>query len=277
MLNKIAYIILCHHNEKQIKKLIQNLLYKEHIDVYIHVDKKNPTLKNNLIKVYGQHQSVYIIPDSINVNWSGFSQVDATLLSFEYIMKNERRYDFITLLSGQDYPLRSSIEILSFLRKNMGKNFIEYEDIGTYEWRINRYNFFTENVNTRSFPLKVFRKFSILFQKIFNIKRKKNHTKLYKGSGWFTLTEDVVKYILEEVSIQNLRPKYKYTSCADEHFFQNILLNSEFEDTIINDNLRYIIWEHGASSPKTYTLAEVETIKEDLKENWLWIRKVIIK
>ncbi len=275
---KMAYIIQAHTGYKQITLLISKLILNERIDAYIHIDAKNPSLKEKLQTNYKDSKNVFVLSTSVNVNWSGFSQVQATLLAFKYIEQSQREYDFISLLSGQDYPLKSPEKILAFLNRNKHKSFIEYEDIGQYAWRLKKYNFLNEHPKTRTLLFKIIRKINIILQRFLQINRRYNHENPYKGSQWFTINNEAFKFILQQVNETNLITKYRYTSCADEHFFQNILLNSSLKKSIINNNLRYIVWKDGESSPKTYNLSGVNLIAKSSvhKDDILWIRKVFI-
>src|SRR5699024_5116533 len=98
---------------------------------------------------YINNDNVNIIDNRVSVNWSGFSQVEATINLMEEIDKIDKTYDYISFISGQDYPIKSSKYIDEYLEKNKGKNFIEYDNIGRYEWRIKRYNLITEFQNNR--------------------------------------------------------------------------------------------------------------------------------
>ena len=52
--------------------------------------------------------------------------IDATVNLMESVFTSKIKYDYIWLISGQDFPLKSSQEIINFfLEKNKGKNFIE--------------------------------------------------------------------------------------------------------------------------------------------------------
>ena len=73
---KHAFILSVHTNFSQIKVLIKTLLFG---DVFIHVDKKQQTLFEQLKEYYSTYENVYVIENRITVNWSGLSQVKATL------------------------------------------------------------------------------------------------------------------------------------------------------------------------------------------------------
>ena len=44
-------------------------------------------------------------------------------------------------------------------------------------------------------------------------------------------------------------------------FFQTLILNSSFKDTVINETLREIQW-NGQSNPKVYTINDYEMLKQ---------------
>ncbi|MBW5378864.1 glycosyl transferase, partial [Brachyspira pilosicoli] len=91
---------------------------------------------------------------------------------------------------------------------------------------------------------------------------------------WWNLTNNAIKYILEYIEKNpNFLKRFNYTWCGDEMFFQSILLNSEFKNDCINDNLRYIDWsEKKGSSPKTFNINDYNIIKENINNN-LFARK----
>ncbi|WP_194091530.1 beta-1,6-N-acetylglucosaminyltransferase [Vibrio hibernica] len=270
-MNKIAYLIQCHKGYKQILKLVDKLKCEDLVDIYIHVDCKSLKLKELLSSFYVEDERVTIIPFSVSVFWSDISQVHATLESLEFIINISDCYTHISFISGEDWPLKSSYSIVEFLNENRNANFLSYEAIGNYRWRLIQYNFLTGKINTRRWYFKFLRAFLKTMQGLLCIKRTTLKNKvLYKGSCWFTLTPDAISFILKSKD-KRLEP-YIYSSCGDEHFFQIELLNSRFKSEIVNNNLRYIEFKPGASSPVVFSLAELPFTKLD--NNMLWIRKV---
>lgn len=273
---KIAYIIQAHKNFEQIRGLVKKLQgnIESKIDIYIHIDSKSKELKKKLLNFYIKNEDVIVLEETINVNWSGFSQVKATLLTLEKIIESEENYKYISLLSGECYPLKTAEEIYEALIKT-NFEYIEFEKNEKYNWRLEQYCFFTEKNYNRKIYIKILNKILKMLQNILFIRRKNfKNIIIYKGSQWFTLSRDAVKFILEKTYTENLIEKYKYTNCPDEHYFQNILCNSKFLNKIINNNLRYIEWD-GKSSPKIF-------LKEDIKNiakvsNKLFIRKIKFK
>ncbi|MBD3795413.1 MAG: N-acetylglucosaminyltransferase, partial [Epsilonproteobacteria bacterium] len=91
----IAYLIQVYKNSEQIKSLISCLLNNDKHHGFIHVDKKNEDLYQALRRKYANHQQVHIIEDRVIVNWSGFSQVEATLLLMRNVHCSNIRFDRI--------------------------------------------------------------------------------------------------------------------------------------------------------------------------------------
>ena len=117
---KIAYIVLCHKNVQQINKLL-DLLYDEESAFFIHIDKKANIQKSIHVK-----PNIHILPNDkrIDIKWGNISMIEATRNLIEAVFDDDKKYDYIWLMSGQDFPLRSKEDIKEYLEQNKGKNFI---------------------------------------------------------------------------------------------------------------------------------------------------------
>lgn len=73
---KIAFLMQCHKNAKQINKLLKALEHPD-VDVFIHLDRKSKNIRNEI----EARRGVYLLPESVcvDVRWAQFSQVQATL------------------------------------------------------------------------------------------------------------------------------------------------------------------------------------------------------
>lgn len=116
---KIAILILCHKNPKQINLLLDKLNHQD-IDCYIHIDKK-ADFANKITK----RSNIVLLPDEqrVSVEWAQISQVTATLnlLNTAVAGIRGRGYDYYWLISGQDWPLRSADKIVKFLKNTMAR------------------------------------------------------------------------------------------------------------------------------------------------------------
>lgn len=105
-------------------------------------------------------------------------------------------------------------------------------------------------------------------QKGLGIRRKKFPMPLYGGSGYMSLTQEAVTYILSFIRANPMILKrFEHTFCAEELIFQTLLMNSPLKDKIINNPLRYMVWP----GPKVLDESDYEKIKQT---DSLFIRKI---
>lgn len=256
---KLAHLILAHNQPEQLERLINRLQHPE-ADIYIHLDKKSDVaLFSHLTDV----KNVYFIKNNIKVYWGTYAIVKATLNSFNEIINSGKDYQYLNLISGQDYPLRPQQAFHDFLAQNPGKAFMNYLHFND-EWqealpRVQAYHF-----NNYRLPGKY------LLQQLANKilgKRKMPEEMLPVGrSQWFTISMDCVRYI--DKYWQD-HPKFrrfiKLTWGPDEFVFQTILYNSQYKDAMLNNDLRYIDWSGGGVSPKLLTIDDNDALKASEK------------
>ncbi|TVX79122.1 beta-1,6-N-acetylglucosaminyltransferase [Peribacillus simplex] len=264
---KMAYAIQCHTNSEQVNRLIESL-DDENIDFFIHVDQKSDILKNITVK-----DNVFILRKRIDVQWGGFSQVEATLELLKAIKCKDEEYAYVHLISGQDFPIKSKDDIQQFFRETGGSQFIEYVDFpSNFLNRVEVYYpkfFFGRGGKIKKIIRGVYNRGVM---KTF-FKRRTNYLPtLYYGSSWFSITSDCVDYILNFIDKNNeFYNFFKNSFCSDEMFFQTIILNSRFKEKVVNDNLRYIDWyKKGLASPKTLLLEDYSKL---INTNKLFARK----
>ena len=68
--------------------------------------------------------------------------------------------------------------------------------------------------------------------------------KIYAGSTYWSLNRDALEYVINYPDKSFLN-RFRYTFCAEEFYFQTLLLNSHWYDTIVKNNLRYYDWDSG--------------------------------
>ena len=257
---KLAVLILCHKEPTQIQKFISALSHPD-ITVFVHVDKKAGTLFRQPAA-----SNVILLPDEarVNVKWATISPVDATLALLRYAEKTGS-YDYYFLCSGQDFPLMSPAAILSFLSKDPTCNYINLAKSKNYQLgkanHLDKRNqiVFPHWLIDRKLYLRVLKRAYIEFtggyNKTYRLFARKNTSGMpfFFGSMWWCLTGNAVHWILEYLT--NHPAYYNYFSkciCPDESFFQTLIMNSPFQDTV-TDYLHYIVWHKGESSPKVLT------------------------
>lgn len=264
---KHAYLIMAHTNFEQLRTLIELLDYPQN-DIYLHVDKRATSFRPNNIKV---HHSDLILVDRIRVNWGGHSQIQCELNLLRSSAK--KHYQYYHLLSGIDLPLKSQKEIHAFFDRYFPHNFIGFDaaanKTGSFLSRIGYYHFFWDAIgrNTGLYTrvLGKLETWSLRFQEKIGFHRKQ-YIPAYKGHQWFSITDDLVQYILSQEDL--IRKQFYYSLCADEVFLQSLAMTSPFCETIIDNTLRAIDWKRGG--PYVYRQDDIDDL---LSSDSLFARK----
>lgn len=243
---RIAHLILAHKNPAQLERML-NALNHPAFDFYIHLDKK---AEMNSFAYLFKKENVFFIQKRVNVKWAGYSLVQAQLNGMEEIVVINK-YDYINILSAQDFPLRPSEYIFNFLKENKGSEFIstvdEQKDLEWWETakrRVTKYHL----ESWKKFPGKY--RLQSLINSLTGIRKYPLPHKIVGRSQWFTITNAAAVYMINFIKSN---PKvvrfFKYVWGADEFIFSTVLYNSPFKEKI-RDDLFYIDWSEGKPNPK---------------------------
>ena len=242
---KIAILIQCHKNPKQINLLLERLNHPD-IDCYLHIDKK-ADFTDKII----HRENVFVLPDEqrVSVEWAQISQVTATLNLLNTAVAGIRGgYDYYWLISGQDWPLRSADKIVKFFEEHNGTNFVQ--KIIKRGWVE-----FTGGYNQT--------------WKIFE--RKQLGIEFYFGSSWWALKRETIDWIMQYITTHPEYYKfYENATCPDESFFQTLVMISPYADEN-TDYLTYLHFQKGANSPDILTEDNLQRARES---KYLIMRKV---
>lgn len=288
---RIFYLVQAHTNPQQLNRMI-NIMNEKQTVFLIHIDAKSNI---ELFKKCCQYPNVHFIDNRINCIWGDFSQVQATLnLIYELEHYDVQPEDRIELKSGQDYPLKKSIEVSEFYKENVSVEFIEillakesfprpYLNFKGY--KINRsdkrgdYVIFKKHNFTGIYKslLKGCFKFKYL-KYFFNEKKLNNSIEFYKGSNWWSLSYKTLKKIIDyyHQDYNNLHPFFKHSFCVDEYFFQTLLMKIMEQDSSIKikPTITYVDWfRKGVPLPVTFTLEDSNLLLEMSKQDFLNARK----
>lgn len=267
-----AYLILAHHQFELLETLIGVLDHKDN-DIYIHVDKKAKQFNKSQLEQKAIKSKVTFV-DSIHISWGGYSMVKAEFNLLEAAFKGGK-YSYYHLISGQDLPLVAQDNIHEFFKRNKGQEFIHFfeEDLKTeMAYRLNRYHLLGNYVGRGGNIYDFFNKVGLKLQKWLKVQRMDlNKVSYRKGSQWFSITEDLVAYLLKER--QDIHKSYRYTHCPDEIFLQTVVANSAFKNRLykvdgLYSNVRLIDWERG----NPYVFGDMD-IEELMDSKCLFARK----
>ena len=243
---RIAHLILAHKNPGQLERLIDALSHPA-FDFYVHLDKKANL--DDFVYLSGKG-NVYFIKKRVNVKWAGYSLVQAQLNGIQEIV-DTKNYDYLNVLSAQDFPLKPPEYIFQFLKKNKGFEFISSvdEEKEPVWWQVAKRRVTKYHLeNWPDFPGKY--RIQNAINLITGTRKYPLPHKIVGRSQWFIITSSAATYLVD--FIKN-NPKvvrfFKYVWGADEFIFSTVLFNSPFKEKI-RDHLFYIDWSEGKPNPK---------------------------
>ena len=241
-----AYIILAHKNAAQVMRLI-NALDDNQSTFFLHVDKKAETRQFKSLCIARPN---VVAVKSVNTGWASFGLVEATLRALSAVAKHPKQFNFITLLSGQHYPIKSNHYINQFLSNTRYRIFLEYTSIPNHQrwkprgglYRIDKYF-----LGMKDYQRYTAKALNFLSAHLPFLRRTfPQAMKPYAGSQWFTIDNYTLHYILHTVRCNKAYSAYhRYTFAPDELFFHNLLLNADnqtIRTSITNNNLLYMNW-----------------------------------
>ncbi|MBD8348940.1 beta-1,6-N-acetylglucosaminyltransferase [Dysgonomonas sp. HGC4] len=261
-----AILITAYKNYDHLEDLVN--FFDDNFNIYIHIDKKSSISKENLNKLFSKKRVQYV-SQQYKINWGGINHLKAILeLAKEAIDNKDNKY--FHLITGHDYPIKPLEGFSKFFDNNKGNDFMEYHTLPYSPWpengmdRLSRYNMYDLLDGRTGLNERLIKGFSKL-QKAIGFKRSfsKDFPPLFGGSTYWSLKRESVEHVFQYM---NDHPKYlkrfNYSFCSEEIFFQTILLNSPMKETIINNNMRFIIWEErNGNFPANLDFSDYENIK----------------
>jgi Core-2/I-Branching enzyme len=251
---KIAYLILAHTNPRLIKKAVE-CLSCEDVSFFIHIDAKIPV--NRFDSIRGKN--VFFVDKRIAVYWGEFSQTEAIFLLIQQALAAPQGYDYLVLLSGSDFPLRSGRHIRSFLERNQGGEFITMFKLPAPGMPISRLNTvrFPSTRPVLRFVFRALAKFGLAQR---DYRRYLGDLQPYSGHTWWALSRESCEYIIEfREKHSEVAAFFENTFASDEMLIHTILGNSRFRSRI-RRHLVYEDWpaEGPRRHPKMITAEHVD-------------------
>lgn len=238
---QIAHLILAHKNPSQLERLIIALQHPSFF-FYVHVDKK---VSLQQFEYLSKYNNLFFIEKRTKIFWAGYGTIQATINGIKEILPY--KYDYINVISAQDFPLKTADEIYKFFLVNNGKEFITCKSV-EHEWkeaevRIKKYHLINWRIPGKYQLEKLINK--ILPERKFPL----NYIMVGR-SNWFAITYEAAKYIIDFLDQHpEIVRFFKFSWGADELIFSVILYNSNFKDKI-EDNFIYVDWSEKKAHPK---------------------------
>ncbi len=286
-MNRIVYSIASHVNPSQVMRLIDVLSRSPGAQVVVHQDYGVDFLDPKPLRRFS---NVYLFPHHLRVSWASYDQVEVQLRLARWIEKN-LEYDWLTNLTGQDYPIRPLSEMVEFLGATDYDGFIDAKplpDMDAEERRMaqDRYYFHYWRLPANPYYYRVPKPLrGWLARSRATLNRTQGFVRMIPGfknsptrfgmrcinppysssfrccmgSSLWSLSRHAVRYMLEYLANNpQIERHYASTFAPSESILLTVLLNNPAL-AIFPDNLRFMRWGKTGTSagPDTLSLADL--------------------
>ncbi|KAF0811409.1 hypothetical protein IGB42_04107 [Andreprevotia sp. IGB-42] len=255
---RIAYLILAHAHPAQLGRLVARLATPD-TAFYLHIDANTPAQTFAAIGQAMPAGAAVTFVERVPCRWGGFSLVAATLRLMRAALADG--CDWLVLLSGQDYPLKSNTEIAARLLHGGRAGYIDSRSVAEFDVRYRWQAFHFEALNRSLFDRGV-QKLQRLAGRLGVHRRLPMPLQAVRaGSQWWCLHADAGQAILAFVAAQPQLPDFfRKTLVPDEMFFQTMLAHTPFAEQVAHDALRHLEWADGAWSPRTFSADDLPAL-----------------
>ena len=233
---KLAFALLAHGRPADVERLIATLVGQGHA-VAVHYDLKScDDGFRALYRRFAGNERVRFAR-RLSVHWGEWSVVRGTLNCLDEIAASGWNPDYVYHLSGMDYPIRPSAQLLDFLERNRGDEFIETAAADSEPW-------------VKTGPQRE----RYLYRWWFNWRDQKRRTEIsyklqrwlgltrpfvrgltpYMGSQWWVLTWSTLQEIMQLARAPDVERFFRNTLVPDELFFQTMVRHVAQPERITN-------------------------------------------
>lgn len=231
---KYAFLILAHTDPNQLFALVESLDDWQ-FDIYIHLDAKANINEFLQVLEITNKSEVKILDERYDVKWGDIIMVKAMLDLYTLALKNGE-YNRYTMLSGLDFPLKSTKEIKKYFESNKNTELIMGNPLrGAEIKKVTSRNFL--EINNRYLRYALRRTVGrIKFQSPYLMINGKK-CDVYFAPQWHSLSEKCVIYILSTIeSNPQILQYFRYSYAPDELLIPTIIFNSPYLENTMKQN-----------------------------------------
>lgn len=259
---KICHLVLAHKHPLLLGRLLKNLAHPN-AQTYVHVDRKFDC--HPFRDAAKSLSNVRFVKMRTTLHWGGPSIVNAVAHALMEIRASGEEYDFINLISAQDFPIKPMDAFVEFLSANKQKQFISYMTGAEADkwWHTGANRFQKYHFNELDVRFKYF------FQGIANTVLPKRSApsewELVGGNcaTWWTLQSACAYHMAATIlHDKKVRDFIRMTWGIDEIIFPTLVLNSPFRETVVNNNLRHIDWQEQQAHPAILSTKDFDQLRD---------------
>lgn len=211
----LAYSLVVHKSAWMVERLIRTLYSPGNI-YCIHYDQKSSAQFISAMEGIAHClPNVFIASRRESVIYASISRLKADLNCLSDLLRSEVKWKYVINLCGQDFPLRSNIELVSELKKLKGGNMLE----SSRPTAVKRERFtFRHELRDANFE----------YQKLpVRTEQKKtpppHGIEMFTGNAYFVLSREFVVYMEDSVLAKEFLAWSEDTYSPDEHFWATLV------------------------------------------------------
>lgn len=211
----LAYSLVVHKYAWMVERLIRAVYSPSNI-YCIHYDQKSSAQFISAMEGLARClPNVFIASKRESVFYASISRLKADLNCLSDLLESEVKWKYVINLCGQDFPLRSNIELVSELKKLNGANMLETSRPS--EHKKQRFTFHYE-LKDASFE------YHKLPVKTEQLKTPPPHgIEVFSGNAYFVLSRDFVVHMNSSVVVKDFLAWSHDTYSPDEHFWATLV------------------------------------------------------
>ncbi|KAG7223420.1 hypothetical protein INR49_015523 [Caranx melampygus] len=204
----LAYSIVVHHKVQNFERLLR-AIYVPHNLYCIHVDKKaEHSFFSAVMAIASCFPNVFMVSQPVSVVYAAWPRVQADLNCMADLYKANTTWKYFINLCGQDFPLKTNLEMVRMLRSLKGSNSLESEQMpeGKRERVTKSYKIVNGNIQATG---------KAKDPPPFNLP-------IMSGNAYIVVCRGYIRSVLEDSRIQTLIEWAKDTFSPDEFLWATI-------------------------------------------------------
>lgn len=237
---RLTYLVLAHRYPDQVVRLIRRLATPSS-SFLLHWDARSSASDlDHIVTAIGPDVRLRLVP-RVKCYWGTYSIVDAILAGLHQACTQGDSFDYLVLMSGQDYPIKSTDRIEEFFVKKDGGSIIHHLPFPMPHWDDGGW----DRVGLRHYPpgnhayIRTRLAKSVLPRRTFP-----ESLRPYGGAHLWALARDAAFYLDDySRSHPDILRYFELVRFPCEIYIQSVLGNAPFADSLQNDTLHFEEWD----------------------------------
>jgi Core-2/I-Branching enzyme len=271
----VAYLVTSHARPAQVLRLVRRLRTgSPDAPVVIHHDDRLSRLDEGALAALG---GVQLVHPPTAVAWGWASHLDMLLRCVSWLV-DRVAFDWMVVLSGQDYPVRPLAEIERDLASGPFDGYVEGEEVAPPPWTRGPVDEFSVRYFYRYRPIRqpgeAVRRALVAARPVLALREMPwglllgrrcgapftPALRCRRGSDWLSLSRRAAEVVVDAARARpGLVSHYRRTVLPTESFPQTVL-HAAPELRLSTDTRRFTSWKRGAAHPEVLRLADLEVI-----------------